>query len=120
GLGGGEQLAAVPHERLDEVFGRWGEALYRKARGEDSYEFFVDAEPKSISHSHTFGLDTADRVTLDAMLSRLCQKAAKRLREAGLDAGTVTVTIRYAGFETTTRAKTLREPTHLDPVLLET
>src|SRR6202040_2424367 len=53
-------------------------------------------------------------------LSRLCQKAAKRLRESGLDAGTVTVTIRYAGFETTTRAKTLREPTHLDPVLLET
>ena len=32
------------------------------------------------------------------MLSRLCQKAAKRLREAGLDTRTVTLTIRYAGF----------------------
>jgi DNA polymerase-4 len=56
---------------------------------------------------------------LDAMLSRLCQKAVLRLRESGLDARTVTVTIRYAGFETVTRAKTLSEPAHLDQVFLE-
>ena len=114
------QLAAIPQERLEEVFGQWGTALYRKSRGEDSYEFFVDAEPKSISHSHTFGEDTADHAMLDAMLSRLCQKAGKRLRDSGLDARTVTVTIRYAGFETITRAKTLPEPTHLDPLILAT
>lgn len=114
------QLAAIPQERLEEWFGQWGRALYRKSRGEDSYEFFVDAEPKSISHSHTFGEDTADRTVLDAMLSRLCQKAGKRLRDSGLDARTVTVTIRYAGFETITRAKTLPEPTHLDPLFLST
>jgi DNA polymerase-4 len=113
------QLAAVPQEKLEETFGQWGTALFRKARGEDSYEFFVDAEPKSISHSHTFENDTRDPAVLEAMLSRLCQKAAKRLRESGLDARTVTVTIRYAGFETVTRAKTLPEPAHLDQVFLE-
>ena len=52
------------------------------------------------------------------MLSRLCQKGGKRLRDAALDAGTVTLRIRYAGFETVTRAKTLPEPTHFDSVLL--
>jgi DNA polymerase IV len=114
------QLAAIPKERLEEMFGRWGIALYRKARGEDSYEFFVDAEPKSISHSHTFGSDTRDRSVLESMLSRLCQKGAKRLRDSGLDARTVTLTIRYAGFQTVTRSKTLSEPTHLDPVFLTT
>ncbi len=114
------QLASWPLEKLEKDFGQWGTALHRKARGEDSYEFFIDAEPKSISHSHTFGEDTRDGALLDAMLSRLGQKAAKRLREAGLDAGTVTVTIRYAGFETVTRSKTLAEPTHLDGLLLET
>ena len=113
------QLAAVPQEKLEEAFGQWGTALYRKARGEDSYEFFVDAEPKSISHSHTFENDTRDGTVLEAMLSRLCQKAAQRLRESRLDARTVTVTIRYAGFETVTRAKTLPEPAHLDQVFLE-
>src|SRR3984957_15055591 len=47
------QLQAVSLERLEESFGRWGTALYRKARGIDSYEFFIDAEPKSISHNQT-------------------------------------------------------------------
>src|SRR5207245_9007838 len=88
------QLAAIPEERLQEFFGRWGTALYRKARGEDSYEFVIDAEPKSVSHSHTFGSDTNDRRGLESMLSRLCQKGAKRLRDAGLNARTVTLRIR--------------------------
>src|ERR1700680_254814 len=107
-----EQLAALPQEKLEAIFGRWGTALYRKSRGEDSYEFFTDAEPKSISHSHTFGSDTRDAGALGAMLSRLGQKAAKRLREAGLEANTVSVTIRYAGFQTVTRAKTLPAGAH--------
>src|SRR5579862_1649153 len=54
------QIAAVPHEKLETIFGKWGDALYRKARGGDSYEFVMDAEPKSISHNHTFGEDTSD------------------------------------------------------------
>jgi DNA polymerase IV len=114
------QLAQAPQEKLEEQFGRWGTALYRKARGGDTYEFFVDAEPKSISHNQTFMNDTDDRAQLDSTLSYLCQKAMKRLREAGLSASTVTVTIRYAGFDTYTRARTLREPTHLDPIVFET
>jgi DNA polymerase-4 len=114
------QLAAAPLEKLEREFGRWGTALYRKARGGDTYEFFVDAEPKSISHNQTFSEDTRDRGLLDATLSLLCQKTMKRLREAGLSASTVTVTIRYAGFETITRAHTLRESTHLDPIVFET
>lgn len=114
------QLALVPQERLEEFFGRWGTALWRKARGEDSYEFLIDAEPKSISHSHTFGTDTRDRAALESMLSRLCQQGAKRLRDAGLDTRTVTLTLRYAGFQTVTRSRTLPDPTHLDPLLLST
>ena len=109
-----EQIAAVPHEKLETIFGKWGDALYRKARGGDSYEFVMDAEPKSISHNHTFGEDTADAEQLNAMLSHLSQKACKRLREAGLSTRTLTLTIRYAGFDTHTRAKTLAEPTQLD------
>ncbi len=114
------QLAAATLEKLEERFGRWGTALYRKARGGDTYEFFVDAEPKSISHNQTFSEDTQDRSRLDATLSHLTQKAMKRLREAGLSTLTVSVTIRYAGFQTITRARTLREPTHLDPIVFET
>jgi DNA polymerase IV len=109
-----EQLAAVPQEKLEKIFGQWGTALYRKARGGDSYEFVIDAEPKSISQNHTFGEDTDDTDVLTAMLSHLSQKACKRLREAGLATRTLTLTIRYIGFDTHTRSKTLAEPTRLD------
>ncbi len=108
------QLADVPQEKLEKIFGQWGTALYRKARGGDSYEFVIDAEPKSISHNHTFGEDTNDTEVLVSMLSHLSQKACKRLRESGLATRTLTLTIRYAGFDTYTRSKTLSEPTLLD------
>jgi len=109
-----EQLAAHSQEHLEKVFGQWGTALYRKARGGDAYEFLIDAEPKSISHNHTFGEDTADVAEMESLLSHLSQKACKRLREAGLHARTLTLTIRYAGFQTYTRSKTVTDPVHLD------
>jgi DNA polymerase IV len=109
-----EQLASHEQEKLENIFGQWGTALYRKARGGDAYEFLIDAEPKSISHNHTFGEDTSDVPEMESLLSYLSQKACKRLREAGLFARTFTLTIRYAGFQTYTRSKTIQDPVHLD------
>jgi len=109
-----EQLASHSQEKLEKIFGQWGTALYRKARGGDAYEFLIDAEPKSISHNHTFGEDTDNVQELESLLSHLSQKACKRLREAGLSSRTLTLTIRYAGFETHTRSKTLQDPVRLD------
>jgi DNA polymerase-4 len=114
------QLAALSPEQLQEGFGEWGTALYRKARGLDAYEFWVDADARSVSNNHTFAEDTGDRAELEAMLSFLCQKSAKRLRAAGLLARTLTLTIRYQGFETHTRSRTLPDPTDLDTVVLRT
>jgi DNA polymerase-4 len=108
------QLADYPQEKLEKIFGQWGTALYRKARGGDSYEFVLDAEPKSISQNHTFGEDTSDVAAVESMLSHLSQKACKRLREAGLSSRTLTITIRYTGFDTYTRSKTLHDPVQFD------
>jgi DNA polymerase-4 len=109
-----EQLARHKQEQLEQVFGQWGSALYRKARGGDAYEFLIDAEPKSISHNHTFGEDTNHVAEMESLLSHLSQKASKRLREAGLSSRTLTLTIRYAGFQTYTRSHTVPEPVRLD------
>jgi|SRR5215467_14314536 len=109
-----EHLASHAQEKLESIFGQWGTALFRKARGGDAYEFLIDAEPKSISHNHTFGEDTSDVAEMESMLSHLSQKACKRLREAGLSSRTLTLTIRYAGFQTYTRSKTVPHPARLD------
>ncbi|HKV48083.1 MAG TPA: DNA polymerase IV [Candidatus Acidoferrales bacterium] len=113
------QLQTQTLARLEADFGRWGTALYRKARGIDSFEFFYDAEPKSISHNQTFGEDTRDRAQLESTLSYLCQKATKRLRDAALHARTVTLTVRFNNFKTITRNHTLSEPSDLDAVILK-
>ena len=109
-----EQLASYQRENLEKIFGQWGTALFRKARGGDAYEFLIDAEPKSISHNHTFGEDSRDVAEMESLLSHLSQKACKRLREAGLSVRTLTLTIRYAGFDTHTRSRTMPEPVRLD------
>jgi DNA polymerase IV len=112
-----EQIAALPQEKLEKIFGQWGTALFRKAHGGDSYEFVVDAEPKSISQNHTFHEDSGDPAALTTVLSHLSQKACKRVREAGLAARTLTLTIRYEGFDTHTRSKTLGESSSLDSAI---
>lgn len=113
-------LALIPREKLEEMFGRWGTALYRKARGDDTYEFFIDAEPKSISHNSTFSEDSAEREQIESTLSLLTQKAGKRLRNAGLFCRTVTLTLRFANFQTITRSRTLPSPSDLDGAILST
>lgn len=113
------ELAETPLATLEKEFGRWGSALHRKARGEDAFEFFVDADAKSISHNHTFGRDTGDAEQIRAMLNHLGEKAAKRLRESGMQARTIALTIRYTDFQTKSHAQTLPEPTDLDSVILD-
>jgi DNA polymerase IV len=112
------QLQTLSPERLEQSFGAWGQALHRKARGIDAYEFFVDAESKSISHNQTFGEDTHDREQLEATLSYLCQKAVKRMRDAGQHSRTVTLTLRFANFVTITRSESLPDASDLDSVFL--
>jgi DNA polymerase IV len=113
-----EQLAHWPREKLEHTFGRWGSALHRKSLGRDSYEFVLDGEPKSISHNRTFATDTRDPELLESTLSYLCEKAGKRLRDAGLHARTIGITVRFADFKTIDRSRTLPQATDLDSVIL--
>jgi DNA polymerase-4 len=117
-------LAALNPAFLDDRFGKWGLALAGKARGEDAGGWF-DGEvgegndPKSISHEHTFSVDTADTEALDAMLVRLAEMVARRLRDHHLFARTLQIKLRYTDFSTFTRAKTLDRASQIDTELAE-
>ncbi len=117
-------LAKLEESFLEERFGQWGLALAGKARGEDAGGWFdseigAEADPKSISHEHTFNVDTADAPQLDATLSRLSEMVGRRLREARLFARTVQLKLRYSDFSTITRAHTLAGRTQLDHEILD-
>jgi len=117
-------LAALDDEFLEERFGKWGLALAGKSRGEDAGGWF-DGEvgdredPKSISHENTFGVDTKDATVLDAMLVRLSEMVARRLRDHHLYARTLQIKLRYSDFSTYTRAKTLDRATQIDTELAD-
>ncbi len=112
-------LAILEEAFLASRFGRWGLALAGKARGEDAGGWF-DAEvgegdgPKSISHEHTFGEDTAKASRLETALFKLSEMVAKRLREHQLYSRTIQLKLRYEDFTTITRACSLDHATQLD------
>jgi len=115
-------LTALEDSFLEKRFGKWGLALAGKARGRDAGGWFdtevgESGDPKSISHEHTFSVDTAEAVALDAMLVRLSEMVARRLRDHRLWARTVQIKLRYSDFSTFTRARTLEHATQMDTEL---
>src|SRR5258708_25567640 len=112
-------VAAIEDSFLEQHLGKWGVALAGKARGEDAGAWFEgaigDAEPaKSISHEHTYDLDTANPEQIESTLMRLSEMVARRLREQNLHARTLQLKLRYKDFTTITRAHTLEAPTQFD------
>jgi DNA polymerase-4 len=117
-------LAGLQEDVLEERFGKWGLALAGKARGEDAGGWFdaevgEHADPKSISHEHTFNEDTANQAQLETTLMRLTEMVARRLREHALHARTIQLKLRYKDFTTITRAHSLPAPTQLDTEIFE-
>ena len=115
-------LAALDEDFLQQRFGQWGLALAGKARGLDAggwfdHEVGNGGDPKSVSHEHTFSVDTAEAGALDSMLVRLSEMVARRLRDHGLFARTVQIKLRYSDFSTFTRARTLDQVTQVDTQL---
>jgi len=112
-------LAALEESYLEEHFGQWGLAMAGKARGEDAGGWFdhdigEGGDPKSVSHEHTFSVDTAEAEAIDAMLVRLSEMVARRLRDHGLWTRTVQIKLRYSDFSTFTRSRTLDQATQID------
>ena len=104
---------------LKDRFGKWGEYLHTKSRGEDIDAYAYQEQPKSISHETTFDRDTSDPEELERTLSYLSQLVAGRLRDHQLFARTVGLKLRFAPFHTLTRDLPLDEPTHFDSVIYE-
>lgn len=116
-------LASLDEDFLSRRFGQWGLALAGKARGADAGAWFAGdvadhRDQKSISHEHTFDIDTADASLLESTLARLAEKVARRLREQNLFGRTIHLKLRYKDFSTLTRAHSLAEPTQLDQELI--
>lgn len=87
-------LAARSAEELRAVWGGvGGEILWKRLRGEPQVD--GEADTHSISHSSVLGPDRRNPEDAFAVLNRLTQKAAQRLRKAGYYAGRLAADVKY-------------------------
>jgi DNA polymerase-4 len=84
-----------------------GQHLYRLAWGVDDRPVEPDRDKKSIGHEETFATDRHTHAELLRELVRLSDAVAARLRAHGRAARTLTLKVRFAGFETITRSVTV-------------
>ncbi len=104
-------LKGFSARELQEWFGKWGLELYEKVRGRGRETLTLQWEPKSIGEQETFPRDTLDLDFIFERLWQMCRRVRVRLGEEGFTAfRTVVVTVRFADFETHSRAHTLPEP----------
>ncbi len=114
------ELAAMPVELLQAVFGLHGLYLSKRAHGQDCEWHVPQSESKSISREVTLDEDTVDEERLASVLHLMIEKAANELRKTRRKAGTITLKIRYSDFRQVTRAVTLEKTTNLDEVIYRT
>lgn len=105
---GGLRIAS--RSDLERVFGRFAERMRERAAGIDNREVVASRAGKSISAEETYGQDLRDRADMDRQLLKLADRTARRIRKAGLTAGTVWVKIRQSDFTTCTRQASMQPP----------
>ena len=110
-------LAALPPDVLIRRFGQHGASISARARGVGDTVVGHDDAAKSISHEHTFDVDTDDWALMERTLLALSEGVGTRLRTSGVLASTVAVKIRDTDFRTITRQRTLSDPTDLTDVI---
>ncbi len=112
-------LSEIPVELLQNLLGKNGVELWRRANGIDESPVVPYHEQKSISTEITFDKDTIDVNFLNGQLVRMTEKIAFELRSQNKLTGCVTVKLRYSDFQTYSKQVSIHY-TNADHILLQT
>lgn len=105
-------------EAMEQLMGKNGKAIWKKANALDNSPIVPYYEAKSISTEQTFYHDTADMPRLKALLVGMVEKLGYLLRKKQKLAGIIVVKIRYSNFDTHTLQSRVTH-TSSDHVILE-
>jgi len=109
-------LANCNPDRLKSWFGKWGLFLWTYANGYDLSpvtERGDEAVVKSVGNSTTCPRDLENENDCHIVLQNLSESVAERMRELGLKAKTVEISLRRNDLFSYTRQMTLSEPTFI-------
>ncbi|ESU26669.1 DNA polymerase IV [Flavobacterium limnosediminis JC2902] len=114
-----QTLSEMPAEVLQQMIGKNGIELWKKANGIDNNPVEPYKERKSVSTEQTFNQDSIDIHAMKAILIGMVEKLAYQLRSEQWLTSTVVVKIKYANFDTQTKQCTVSY-TSADHVLIKT
>jgi DNA polymerase-4 len=114
----GDLVTVDPRAVTGAVGEAHGRHLLQLAAGIDDRPVVPDRDVKSIGHEETFEHDLVDVADLDRELVRMADAVASRLRRHGVVARTVTLKVRFAGFDTITRSVTGPRPVDTAPSIV--
>ncbi|MDP3947599.1 MAG: DNA polymerase IV [bacterium] len=100
-------LRNAARAELALAFGKWGEGMWESARGIDESELVLGHEAKSVGAQETLEEDTLDSGVLVPLLTRLAKNVYTEAEHEGASFRTVSITVRFADFETKTRARSV-------------
>ena len=100
-------LSDIPVGLLQNLLGKNGTELWRRANGIDDTPVVSYREQRSISTERTFQQDSIDLNFLQAELTRMTEHISFELRSQQRLTGCVTVKLRYSDFETHTVQKSI-------------
>lgn len=103
----GAELRRLPRETLRAAFGRTGDYYYYCVRGIDDRPVEEHGDPKSLSREVTLYEDCLDLRRIRVMVRILSRKVARRAKEHGFDAKSVTLKLKYADFRSVSRTAAL-------------
>lgn len=103
------ELRQVPKETLIETFGKNGQWIWEIAQGIDERPVEETHEIKSVGRQTTFPADTNNSQLIINTIFELLEETFEELQEQKLAGNTLTVIVRYAGFETHTSQETTTE-----------
>jgi DNA polymerase IV len=93
-------LSEIPVTMMQNLLGKNGAELHRRANGIDESPVIPYCEQKSISTEETFQSDTIDMKFIHAELVRMTEKIAYELRSQNKLTGCISVKLRYSDFQT--------------------
>ena len=103
-----EQLLNIPHETLQDFFGRAGGTyLFQVIRGMDTGIYDSPTKSHSISNEHTFPRDCTNRQDIENVLFNLTCSIVFRLHREQASSRTLVFKLRLGDFSTSTRQKSV-------------
>ncbi len=111
-------LTQIPQDLMFKLLGQNGLSLWQKANGIDLSPVIPYREQKSIGKQTTFDSDSMDIAGMKIILTDMITKLAFELRQKQKLTACITVTIRYANFETVTQQAKIPY-TAIDSTLIE-